>query len=878
MNRSLKIGLLPRTLTVASTMAASMMAALMLVSVCLAQNAAPVPVTRPAPVAAAQVQDVTDEAAPQLAKSARDRVPGLQSNAEVLLPNGWSLAPEGTQIEMGDFPTHIQVTKDGKFAAVLHCGWGAHEIRMVSLGEKPAVTSTTSVPQAFYGLSFSADDSRLLVSGGEDECVYVYSHKNGFLGEPTTVQIVDKEDEFVVSGVVPVDAERMLVCGLLSDEVRIVKLDSAATELTVKFPEESFPYAAVLDANSTFAYVSLWGVAKIAKVDLKSGEIVASMETRSHPTEMHLLDNDQRLLVACSNQNSVVLLDTDSGQQREVIQTALYAQAANGSTPSSLCVSPDGKVLVAANADNNNLAVFDISERGKSTSLGFIPVGWYPTSVRFDASGERLLVANGKGLTSRSNIHGPNPNLAAPASVREYVGGLFRGTLGIIDTPAPAEMAKMTRAAYNCSPLRSDAAPVAAVQTAAVDSTAPYMVDNPIPQQVGGPSPIKHCVYIIKENRTYDQVFGDMPQGNGDPSLCIFPEAVTPNHHALAREFVLLDNFYVESEVSADGHEWTMAAYATDFVEKTWPLSYRGGRGKLTYPAEGKFKIAEPSSGYLWDKCREAGVSYFSFGEFVNNGPTPDDPATTKIEALQGHFDPQFRSYDLEYPDVKRAERFLERWQEFELAGNLPQMIIVRLPNDHTYGTRVDKPTPTAMVAENDLALGMIVEGISKSSKWKETAIFVVEDDAQNGADHVDAHRTVALAISPYTRRAGVDSTLYSTSSMLRTMELILGVQPMTQFDAAATPMYRSFHNRPDFSPFIGLPAQVDVNAKNLATAWGAKESEMLDLSREDAADDLLFGDIIWRSVKGADHPAPAPVRAAFVFAEFEEEDEDHDE
>lgn len=809
--------------------------------------------------------------------SARDRLPGLQPNQQILLPNGWSLAPEGLQVEMGDFPANVQLTLDGRFAAVLHCGLGPHEIRIVSLDEKPTVVSTTAVPQAFYGMSFSKTGSELLVSGGEDECIYIFPYADGFLAKPTKVTVAGEQDTFVVSGVTPLDEKRALICGLLADQVRIVSLESGRAEATINFPVESFPYTAIVDAGQSYAYVSLWGTAQVAKVDLKSGAIVASLATRSHPTELRLLDNDSLLLAACSNDNSVVVLDTNSGQQREVIRTSLYPQAANGSTPSSLCVSPDGNVLIAANSDNNNLAVFDISQRGQSKSLGFIPVGWYPTSVRFDASGERILVANGKGLTSRSNVHGPNPNQQAPQSIREYIGGLFKGTLGVIDTPAPADMARMTRAAYDCSPLRSDAAPVAAVNTAAIDSPAEYMVDNPIPKQVGDASPIKHCVYIIKENRTYDQVFGEMPEGNGDPSLCIFPENVTPNHHALAREFVLLDNFYVESEVSADGHEWTMAAYATDFVEKTWPLSYRGGRGKLTYPAEGKFKIAEPSSGYLWDRCREAGVSYYSFGEFVINGPTPADPATTKIEALQGRFDPQFRSYDLDYTDVNRAERFLERWQQFEREGDLPQLMIVRLPNDHTYGTRVGKPTPTAMVADNDIALGMIVEGISRSPKWSETAIFVVEDDAQNGADHVDAHRTVALAISPYTRRAGLDSTLYSTASMLRTMELILGVQPMTQFDAAATPMYRSFHNQPDASPFNALPAQVDVNATNLATAWGAKESEALDLSREDAADDLLFGDIVWRSVRGADHPAPAPVRSAFVFAEFEEEGEDEE-
>jgi DNA-binding beta-propeller fold protein YncE len=812
------------------------------------------------------------EAAPQvstekLPASARMRLPGMQPNDTVLLPNGWSLAPQGTQIPMGDFPVNIQVCPSGEFVAILHAGYGTHEIRIVSLVSKKVVSSA-QIDQAFFGMSFTDDGKWLAVSGGEDEKIYVFPFDGGFLAKPQIVNVAEKADNFVVSGVTPLNnGEQWLVCGLLASELRIVPTTPTAVGKSIAFDKDSYPYASIVDREKNLAYVSLWGNSQVAVVDLTNGKLVRTLQTDSHPTEMILLDQGRWLYVACSNNNSVVLLDTESGQQREVLTTSLYSSAPNGSTPSSISVSPDGKVLLVANADNNNVALFDISDRGHSTSLGFIPVGWYPTSVRFDPLGETILVANGKGMTSRSNVHGPNPNQNPPGGVREYIGGLFQGTLSVIPSPSPEAMAEMTRTAVSCSPTNElNSVP-----------TIELAEGHPIPKQVGEPSPIKHCVYIIKENRTYDQVFGDLPQGNGDSSLCIFPRSVTPNHHALAEQFVLLDNFYVESEVSADGHEWTMAAYATDYVEKTWPLTYRGGRKKLSYPSEGKFKIAEPSSGYLWDRCREKGVSYFSFGEFVENSPKIGTPATTKIEALQGHFDPMYRSYDLDYPDMKRAERFLSQWNEMSDAGTLPQMIVLRLPNDHTYGTRIGKPTPTAMVAENDVALGHIIAGLSRSDKWKETAVFVVEDDAQNGADHVDAHRTVALAISPYTRSAGVDSTMYSTSSMLRTMELILGLEPMTQFDAAAEPMYRSFTAVPNFAPYDALPANVDINAKNGANAWGADLSEKLDLSREDAADDLLFGDIIWRSVKGANHPMPAPVRSALVFAEVEHDEDAND-
>jgi hypothetical protein len=356
-----------------------------------------------------------------------------------------------------------------------------------------------------------------------------------------------------------------------------------------------------------------------------------------------------------------------------------------------------------------------------------------------------------------------------------------------------------------------------------------------------------------------------MKEGNGAPEICLFPEAVTPNHHALVREFVLLDNFYVDSEVSADGHEWSMGAYATDYVERLWPLGYRGDR-RVPYPAEGAHdEIARPAGGYLWDKANEKGVSYRSYGEFVENGRTPQDPATARIRALQGHFDPLFRSYDMDYRDVDRTRRFAQELAEFEKAGEMPRLVILRLPNDHTSWTAPGKRTVTACVGDNDLALGQLVEALSKSRFWPRMAIFVVEDDAQNGSDHVDAHRTVALAISPYIKKHSVDSTLYSTSSMLRTMELILGLDPMSQFDAAARPMFAAFAGQPDVTPYQHRPARVDLEAKNSPRAPMAEVSARLNLEVEDRADDILFNEIIWKAVKGADAVMPPPVRAAFV-------------
>jgi phospholipase C len=423
-------------------------------------------------------------------------------------------------------------------------------------------------------------------------------------------------------------------------------------------------------------------------------------------------------------------------------------------------------------------------------------------------------------------------------------------------------MASWTADVLKCTPLRSDAS---------VAETRPE--GNPIPDKPGQASPITHCIYIIKENRTYDQVFGDVPGGNGDPKLCLFPERVTPNLHKLAHEFVLLDNFYADAEVSAGGHEWSMGAYASDFVEKTWRLNYGHPKTKFPYPSEGIFQIASPASGYLWDRAQAAGVSYRSYGEFVQNPAEEGHPATTKLKALQGHFDPWFRGFDLNYPDSRRAERFISELKRFEREGDMPRLQIVRLPNDHTHGVTAGARTPTALVADNDAALGQLVEAVTHSRFWMNTAIFVIEDDAQNGPDHVDAHRTEALVVSPYTRHGAVDSTLYSTTSMLRTIELILGLQPMTQFDAAAAPMFNSFQPQADPMPYAALPAKVDLGVKNTAQAWGGEEK--FNFAREDANDDFKFNEVIWRSVRGNNDPMPAPVHAGFVWSRPGVKDDD---
>ena len=796
--------------------------------------------------------------------------PGLMRDGTVLLPNGWSIKSAGRQSRLGDLPVLAELHPTDSIIAVLHAGYGEHEVVTVD-ANTGKVVGRVSMPETFAGLVWSRDGKSLFVGGGWDDVIYRFDYADGLLSHQVKIgypkPLGERQRRTPAGLVVSNDGQTIWVANVVGHTVAKFKTSDGALEGEWQLAKDSYPYGLALDESRNRLYVSLWGKAEVAVFDRRTGEIQGSWKSEQHPNEMLLARGGSVLYVANANRNSVSVFNTELGKAVEVIGTAIDPRAPSGSTPSSLALTSDESVLFIANSNTNNLAVVNVKEVGVSTPLGFIPTGWHPTAVRLSQDNTTIYVLNGKGQSSKSNRDGPNP-LAKGERLRDYIGGLFQGTMSIIPMPGPQEMAAYSKTVYDCSPLKRED-PTAVVGT--------FTPGNPIPSKVGAPSPITHCVYIIKENRTYDQVFGDIPEGNGEPSICLFPESITPNHHALAKEFVLLDNFYVDGEVSADGHEWTRGAYASDYVERTWPLSYRGDR-RVPYPSEGALEISRPFGGYLWDRAAEKGVSYRSYGEFTNNGATAADPAFTRVKTLEGHFDPLFRSYDLNYPDVDRAKRFLTELAEFEKAGEMPKLIVMRLPNDHTSGTRPGSPTPTAYVADNDLAFGLVVEGLSKSKFWKSLAIFVVEDDAQNGSDHVDAHRTIAFAISPYIKRKSVDSTMYSTSSMLRTMELCLGLEPMSQFDAAARPMSNAFTDKPDLTPFIHRPAKVDLNEKNLASAWGADASMNLDLEIEDRADDLVFNEIIWKSVKGADSEMPPPVRAAFVFPTPKQDDDDDED
>jgi YVTN family beta-propeller protein len=623
--------------------------------------------------------------------------------------------------------------------------------------------------------------------------------------------------------------------------------------VTSRTPLGSEAYACILSPDGRYLYISLWGGDSVLKRELATGRSVA-WPTGDNPNEMCLSRNGRILYVANANDNSVSVIDARTGRTLEVLNTAPYPDAPPGSTTNSLCLSGDGKTLYVANADNHCLAVFDVSLPGRSRPRGFIPVGWYPTSVR--TVGDRIFTANGKGFSSFANPFGPNPvdtnekvsyqqgDAGKPPEV-QYIGGLFKGTMSIVEIPDESILRTYTDQVYRNIPY-----------TAERRLRPGGEAGNPIPSQVGDPSPIRHVFYIIKENRTYDQVLGDIPEGNGDTSLVLFGERITPNQHAIAREFVLLDNFFVDGEVSADGHNWSMGAYATDYLEKTWPTSY-GGRGG-DYDAEGNRAIANNKNGFIWDLCRRHNVSYRTYGEFA-------DDYKANIPALEGHFCPYFTSWDESVRDTTRFHQWKREFDSLVAAKALPRLNTLRFINDHTEGLNPGRPTPFAHVADNDLAVGRFIEHLSLSPVWKESVVFIVEDDAQNGPDHVDAHRTTAYVAGGYVKRGYVDHTPYSTSSMLRTMELILGLPPMSQYDASATPMWRCFSKTPDTRPFQSRPANVDLDEKNrIDNAWSRK-SQRFDFSREDRAPDLEFSEVIWKAVKGEHSQMPAPRRAAFL-------------
>ena len=779
----------------------------------------------------------------------------------VRLPNGWHLSPAGRSLPLGDLPLNLAVSSSKKWIAATNNGQGVQSLQLIDAAKEKVVDNIV-IPASWYGLKFSADENFLYASGGNDNRILKYAIINNKLKLADSILLGKKWPEKISPAGIEIDDQSKLLYVVTKENNSLYIINLATKNIIQQLELGAEAYACLLSPDKKELYISLWGGDKVLVFDTNGRTITGEVAVGDNPNELLLNKSGSVLYVANANDNSVSIVDVKKRSVTEVLNAALFADAPAGATSNGLALSASEKTLYVANADNNSLAVFNVSQAGKSRSKGFIPVGWYPTNIK--VIGKKIFVANGKGFSSFANPTGPNPLKGQQTVERHfgdtmirvrdgYIGGLMKGTLSIIDEPSEALLGAYSKAVYKNT-----------AYTKAREVHAGGEKGNPIPMKVGGSSPIKHVFYIIKENRTYDQVLGDIPEGNGDTSLVLFGQNITPNQHKLVKEFVLLDNFYADGEVSADGHNWSTAANATDFLEKNWVTSY-GGRGG-TYPGEGKRAIANPKKGFIWDYCQRAGVTFRTYGEFADDGKA-------NIPVLEGHFCPYYSDYNLAVRDTARFNQWRHEFDSLVAANALPQFNSMRFGNDHTEGLRLGRPTPFAHVADNDLAVGMFIEYLSNSPVWKESAVFIIEDDAQNGPDHVDAHRTTAYVAGPFVKRGFVDHTMYSTSSMLRTIELILGLPPMSQYDAAATPMWNSFTATPGLKPFKSVPANIDLNEKNKSNNATARLSETFDFSKEDRIPDLVFSEVIWKAVRGEASQMPAPRRSAFVKIVDEEEE-----
>ena len=777
----------------------------------------------------------------------------LRAGTKVKLPNGWSLTPTGKQIPLGDLPLNVAVSPDHKLAAATNNGESRQSIQLISLTQHKLL-DTYIVGKSWLGLSFGDSGKKLYASGGNDNFILLFEIQNNRLVCKDTLKLGKAlKDNISIAGITVDEASNRLYT-VTKDNNSLYIIDLKTKQIIKQLPLGAEGYTCILSPDRKQLFCSVWGDRKILIVNTVSLEIEGSVAVGDHPNDMVTDKKGKFLFVANSNDNSVSVIDINQRKVIETLNAALYPTTLTGSTTNSVALSKDDKTLYVCNADNNCLAVFDVSHPGQSSSLGFIPTGWYPSCVRVVDG--NILVSNGKGLTSLANPKGPNPvqkhakvdyqkGYVETEDDYQYIGGLFKGTLSIIPVPDKEKLAIFSRQVYENTPFNKEK-----------ETTANGLKGNPIPMKVGEKSPIKYVFYIVKENRTYDQVLGDLPQGNGDTTLVLFGRKYTPNQHAVAEQFVLLDNFYNDAEVSADGHNWSLGGYANDYLEKTWPTYYGNRGGK--YDAEGNRAIANNKDGFIWDYCKKYGVSYRTYGEFADN-------YQPNIPVLKDHFCKYYTSWDQNVMDTTRFGQWKQDFDSLLSAHQVPHLNTLRFINDHTEGMKLGRPTPFAAVADNDLAVGLFVEYLSKSPIWNETAIFIVEDDSQNGPDHVDAHRSTAYVAGGFVRNSFVDHTPYSTTSVLRTIELILGLPPMSQYDAAAEPMWRCFDTSPKHLSFTSIPAQTDLFEKNVMQSQWQKKSELFNFNKEDLASEKDLNEVIWVACRGTSIPCPSPVHAAFV-------------
>lgn len=750
--------------------------------------------------------------------------------AEIEKPaDGWALTPAGKQVKLGDRPYSSVMSPDGETIIYSNSGTSIHSLMVVDVKSGEIIqTLEYKYPQSLtWGVTYSPDGKHVYATAGGNQTIRVYDVEGQRLTEKNPI-VLPKGINFFPAGLdVSEDGKFLYVANNLKDSMSIIDVQTGQVTKTITVGHN--PYTVKLSNDGKYAYVSNWGGNTLSVIDTEKGEAVDPIQVGSHPSAMKLNTNGQLLYVTNSDSDSVSVIDTETRQVKQTIDLSPYKGAQEGSSPNALALSEDGEKLYVANAGNNDVAVID-TKHGKIK--GMIPTAWYPTGVEISKDGKQLFVGSAKGFGRGPNSKVPNP---------------MTGALSIIDVPDEEQLNKYTKQVVENNGFdERDKVRISSNKAKEV-----------IPRHVGDPSKIKHVIYIVKENRTYDQLFGSLEKGNGDPSVNLFGEESVPNQRQLARQFSTIDNFYADAWISAEGWNWATAAMANSYTQKTFPHWY-SGRGR-SYDWEGENKLSTAPSdnvdnAYLWDSLDQAGIDYRNYGFYARNGIAP-----STMPKLQAKTDAAYPGDGLHIKDQKRVDEWLKEFRTFEEADKMPTVQFIRLPNDHTVGTSVGKPTPKAMMADNDLALGRIVEAVSNSEFWKDTAIFVTEDDAQSGTDHVDAHRTIALVISPYTQTGGVDSTFYTTTSMLRTMELIVGVPPMTQFDAAATPMVNSFTDKPNYKPYKAIVPKQSLDELNPRNAPMAAESGQMNFDTVDSASEPLLNEAIWKSVKGADSEMPEP-------------------
>jgi YVTN family beta-propeller protein len=716
----------------------------------------------------------------------RERV-GPLADGSFLLNSGWRLAPVGQQVPLDTLPMSTALSPDGKYLLVLNGGYRPPSVSVIETGSARVVGSVP-VADAWLGLVFSPKGDRVYVGGGSRAAVFEFSFAGGKLTPARTFAVVPQDKrtarDFIGDVAFSPDGRLLYAADLYNDSVVVINPQSGMA--IGRYKTGRRPYRILFHPDGKSFFVTHWADGSLGHYDATDGSVLDTVRIGAHPTDIVWLKGAPaepaegeptwvaRLFVAAANTNNVYAVAVSSGNQLSVVESinvSMTPRQPLGMTPSALALSPDGTRLYVACSDANAAAVVDVSE-ARSRVEGFIPAGWYPTAVRALPSGT-LVVVNGKGVRS--------PYMQT-------------GTASWIGPFTSDQLQAWTAAALANSPYRDSQ----------LEETSPL-------------PPIEHVIYIVKENRSYDQVLGDMKEGNGDASLAQFGENVTPNLHKLAREFVLLDNFYVNGDVSADGHNWSTAAIAPDYVQKLWPNEYAKRRG--LYDFEETDPASLPPAGYLWTNAAAAGISIRNFGYMVNNkadaSAGSEQIASVRDPVLAKVTNRMYRGFDLAYPDVERARTFLGELAEYEKSGTMPRLIVMRMGNDHTGGVTAGQTAPLSLAADNDYAIGMLVEGVSKSRFWASTVICMLEDDAQNGPDHVDSHRSPAFLISPWVKRHAVDSTMYNTTSMLRTMEFLLGLQPMTHFDAGARVMTASFQKQPDPAPYTAEKPRIPLERRN---------------------------------------------------------------